>query len=155
MDRVVAGIIDKQHRAERGKWKFGTPQKLGLLVSFRMHTPGRHTHYLTMDILLFGPYNYIGVYVRFRTSPQYDDETRGTTTCWACVADHDSCYREGLEEILRQHRHDVVYVDDMFKDNWYAMVDVTEPLNEDGQGDVTEPLELELKAAQQWTNEPR
>ena len=152
MYSIVSQILDKQHRAIRGEWKFARPQTKALLVSFRLHSPRPGNHYIGMDMVLFGSYNYIGVYVRYHTLPQYED-IEGTTTEWSCLSYHDSCYREGMEDILRQRRFDIYCVDDMFRDNWFNVVDVEEPLKDNRGDPESESLRTGLKAAQQWLNE--
>ncbi len=112
-----------------------------MLVSFPL--PLNHDveeGYRDLDILIYGPMNYVQVYVRKRqntvllTDLVCDVEGESslkpgasytkTEEPWVKVADHDSCWTEGVEDVLRENAKAINHITTYFNDSWWKVVPV-------------------------------
>jgi hypothetical protein len=121
IEYCLAGIICAQYKQIAEEWNSAKFNSKALRVNFRLH--GGDSHYITMSLLIFGEMNYIGVWVQFITSPAVEG-MEGTVTDCACLSYHDSCWRDAVKDVIFKHRKVICYVDDLFQDTWYKMVDV-------------------------------
>lgn len=92
-------------------------------------------YYPHVDILIWAPSNYVKVFVRERDVHHFGAGT------WVKIYDHDSCWREGVDRIVRVYA-DGAYSFDTF-DGWFEQVDV----HSKAIGDLPNKLEQIEKAA--------
>lgn len=114
-----------------------------MLMSFSIPTAPDENGFRYLDVLIYGPQNYVGVYTRQRWNviPEADlgpddegplpgkDYDKGESP-WTCVSYHDSGWRAGVEKILRDERLSTWSRPEMSKGGdlrgWYAIVDVVD-----------------------------
>lgn len=110
------------------------------LVEFNLHVD--HTKedgYRFLHLLVYAPQRYVQVWVKesWRVwDPPPDEDcnvvTRSGASDWQLVIDHDSCWRDGIDEVLRDYeRRLATFHSSAFREphTWYQVVKPPEGLN--------------------------
>lgn len=143
--QIFADVIIHTFIREVGKHQIGRSRKDGVdpkafLVSFKTKTNYTvEEGYRHIDLLIYAPMNYVQVWVRERWDvipiEDLEDDGQGDTlvragcsytkgeTTWALMADHDSCWTEGVHNILRTHE-DKIHLLESSLGNWFQVVRV-------------------------------
>ena len=124
---TVAGIIGAEFDKNVGRFQIDNDEQIAMQVEFRLH--GNYEVdpeycYRHLKLRLFAEGNYITVML-------YEDEINGndgdSNTGWLLVADHDSCWRDGLQDVLRLYENCIAYMETFFQaDGWYTKHPMTE-----------------------------
>lgn len=123
---VVANIICGEYRKITEDQPRGQPNTKGLKMEFRLE--GYRNHYLSLELLVHGDTNYVGVYYRYVTHPRVEG-VEGTTTDWVVECYHDSVWRTGVRNVVWQRR-DLMAVLGGFG-HWYEEVEVDGDLHDE------------------------
>lgn len=127
MDTLVEQVIVQTFEEKAGKWqnKQEKPKAILFKFSLKVDSSGTEEGYRHLEMLIFAPMNYVGVYVRelWDVIPledleysEKDDEyyvkkgkdyIKGASE-WKLVAYHDSGWRsDGVHRILWDNRHKI------------------------------------------------
>jgi hypothetical protein len=142
---VITYTFDKEvgkFQVSRNRREGGEPR--AMLVSFKTKTD--HTTeegYRHVDLLIYGPMNYVQVWVRERWDvipiEDLEDDADGDTrlkagcsytkgeTNWKLIADHDSGWREGVHRFLQENEDKIVILDSL--EGWFRVVRVPAELS--------------------------
>ena len=140
MEYIVTRMICTTFERDVGRWQSKNEKQTAMQVSFSLRNDyDKEEGYRYIDVLIFGPMNYVGVLVRERWNiipltdldaekeclkPGYD--YREGDTGWISVGYHDSCWREGVKEVIWENRDRINGLDSMA--NWYTKVEMTPAL---------------------------
>lgn len=115
-------------------WDNRNTKAMVLRLRLRLRTPEHLEGYVTLEIVLFRPMSYTQVWSRVVSTTVpiegLSQEEEGllpgfdytkTETSWYLHANHDSCWREGLAEALKQHEGEIVLFSGPF--DWYEMIE--------------------------------
>jgi hypothetical protein len=127
ISNVVAGIIGAEFDKNVGRFQCEKEVPTAMHVEFRLYNASEvdpEYCYRHLKLRLFAEGNYVTVLL-------YEDEINGNNgdynTGWLLVADHDSCWRDGLQDVLRLYESVISYIDTSFqKDGWYTKHPMTE-----------------------------
>ena len=142
MVRIVEQIICETFEKSVGRCQALKEKQKAFEVRFRVsvdHEKEEGYRWLTMRI--YAPRNYVAVLTReeCRVIPleglKYDKDTgeshvkRGykydeSKSEWKCVSYHDSCWRDGVRQILQENREKIHAV--CAFESWYRTVELTE-----------------------------
>ena len=117
---ILAGVICETFERECGKWQSRKPEPKAFQVSFAIGIDhDKEEGYRALDVCIFAAGNYVQVCWRssWNVIPVEDLDIGDDEECsvkpgknyiegasaWTEVANHDSCWREGVERILREH----------------------------------------------------
>jgi hypothetical protein len=132
MRSILKSMICTTFEAVCGKWQSKKPVPQAFKFTFRLQTNHEvEEGYRYLDVLIYGASNYVQVYCREQsnvislddmeesdpedqTGEMVPKEGKGyvkTTKPWEKVADHDSCWREGIEKILKTYKPRITALD--------------------------------------------
>lgn len=124
---IAANIIEAEFMKNVGTFQHDNEVPIAMQVEFRLYSnyevdPG--DCYRHLKIRLFAEGNYVTVMLR-------EDEINGNhgdvDTDWLLVADHDSCWRDGLQNAIRIYKDSISHMDTLFqKDGWYTKHPMTD-----------------------------
>jgi hypothetical protein len=102
--QMIFWMIDQALSTVLLKKKFEDPERAdrGMLFKFKMPRRKSQDDFYTADVLnvlLWAPANY--VYVLVRTDSRDDERKTGEWVFHCC---HDSCWRQSLEDVIREHQ---------------------------------------------------
>lgn len=136
---MLAEVIITTFDLQVGKHQATKPVPTAMQVSFRMYVEHeKEEGYRYLDLLIYGPANYVGIYERTRWDviPQedltYDEESdeylikegksynKGTSP-WALKGYHDSGWRDAIRRVLREHAPKMMGLDK--RKDWYGTID--------------------------------
>lgn len=156
MYNIVRQMIESTFRWRREKdmqWSFNEGNKHGMHFTFRLNLDKEEEGYRFLDVILYGSARYVGVYAKIRWTVAhesqlgYDEEaeeefvkgdyTEGGTQ-WYRLYYHDSCWPEGLNDLLRkmQRRTNIIET----KQHWYEIKEVPEELRDIERHDKVEDM---------------
>ena len=129
--KIVNDTLDKE--APRASWDH--PNTMALTFGLKLSVPPNLDGHRTLEVVVFRPMTYTQVWSRLlsTTIPLVDLEDEDgegpkpgkdwttSTGEWRLHADHDSCWREGLAEALKQHEGEIVLFSGPF--DWYEMIE--------------------------------
>jgi len=131
---LLLAAIQDQLDKETPRTSYDKRNTKAMRLSVRLRTPEHLEGYVTLEIVLFRPMSYTQVWSRVVSTTVpiegLSQEEEGllpgfdytkTETSWYLHANHDSCWREGLAEALKQHEGEIVLFSGPF--DWYEMVD--------------------------------
>lgn len=123
---ILASVLCETYEREGGKWQSRKPEPKAFRFTFATRIDhAKEEGYRYLDVSLFAAGNYVQVCVRKRWNviPLDDliygedgecsgvkpgkDYVKGASS-WTEVANHDSCWREGIERILRDHEDEII-----------------------------------------------
>lgn len=142
-ERICANIIESHFDKEIGRNQYRKPEhkQKAMLVSFRVKVDyDVEEGYRHLDLLIWGPMNYVAVMVRERWNvvrasdlvphPDFEGDTcirEGSEgyvegdTGWKLASYHDSCWRsDGVDNVIFGNRHRITGIDSLFK--WYEEI---------------------------------
>lgn len=120
MMSMLAYAINATFERECGKHQLSKGRK-AFMVSFRLSIDyDKEEGYRHLEVAFWGPQNYVQVWVRetWDVIPvedlEYDEEAdesrvkkgknyRTGSSEWKMVADHDSCWRDGIKRVLEEN----------------------------------------------------
>ncbi len=129
---LLTTVIRTTFLSEVGKNQKSQRAVKGMLLSFKLAPRGEEEGYRYLDVLLYAPANYVGVYRRERWDviPEADldedgpkpgkDYVKGESP-WELLSCHDSGWTEGVERVLRDGR-----ISTWEWADWYRVVDTTQ-----------------------------
>ena len=137
---VLSTIITTAFTNEVGKFQSKNPIKQGMLVTFGTDiNHDKEDGYRYFDLLVYGPMNYVGVYIRRRWTVidlndlNFNDDGDATIrfgkdyesgeTPWEMISYHDSGWREGVRRVLDDYGQDFSILR-TGSDSWYKKADV-------------------------------
>jgi len=134
---IVAKIICETFNEKIGRnggKQFGFTTPKGLLIEFSTKIDYKTEEgYRYLDLFLFAPMNYVGVFIRdHSTIIKIDAEGEligdyvTTTGKWNCIGYHDSCWRSSVRELLFQNRDNITGLSTL--SGWYEVRDVPEEI---------------------------
>lgn len=127
-----------------GKWQSRRPVPRAFVVSFATRVGDGEEGYRTLDVVLYGEMNYVQVLTRTHWNVvdvddlALDDDGevdgllpgrsyREGSSAWSEVAYHDSCWRDAVEEILRDHEEEILTLKtDLVSGSFWRTVDPEE-----------------------------
>ena len=138
-NNILTSIIVQTFHKEVGKFQIDKDAK-ALLVSFKLQIDhDKEDGYRHLDILVYAPQNYVGVFFRQRSNLiatadlEYDDDGDGQpkpgknyikeATAWERIAFHDSGWIEGIDRILKAFEDRILSLN---AKDWFEVVDVPE-----------------------------
>lgn len=121
MDFLLADVICQTFMAVIGKFQTRNETPMAMKIRFSTHIDhDKEEGYRYLDVVIYGPMNYVQVWTRtaWTVIPLEDleDDDDGDTFVkpgkaynegaseWKLVADHDSGWREGVRETLRDNK---------------------------------------------------
>lgn len=137
LPNLLTAVVRYTFLHEVGKHQ-ANKHRLALLMSFATPTKEGEEGYRYLDVLIYAPMNYVGVYRRERWDviPEADlgddDEgplpgksyTKGESP-WKLVSYHDSGWPEGISNIL-QKEHLLTWAHVGGDNGWYRIVDAAD-----------------------------
>lgn len=145
---VFNTVICRSFEELCGKWQVNkkVEERKAFLITFSLHLVDhdKEEGYRNLDILIYGPMNYVGVWVRehWDVIPtedlvynEADDESfvkpgkdyvKGSSP-WKRVTYHDSCWRDGVESTLREYAPRIGTIGKPCS-KWYELVNPFETL---------------------------
>ncbi len=137
MHHLLRAIIAQEFIARVGKFQRDKEHPQAMLISFAVPCHDDEEGYRTLDMLIYAPLNYVQVWTRERWDViplfdlDYDEQgeakiKRGKKYTaghdpWTKVADHDSCWPEGIENTLKKNTARLLTF--VGHDTWYQTVD--------------------------------
>lgn len=126
--QMITDTITTVFNDQVGKWQVKKPEQRALKISFRTRIDhATEEGYRFLDLLIYGPMNYVGVFIRERaTVISHDDMEEGddgemvpkegkdysnVTTDWVEVCYHDSGWRSAVNDVLFQNRDKITGFD--------------------------------------------
>lgn len=143
MKNIVSNIICSEFENNVGRWQNKNEKMFAMKMTFRLNNDWDiEEGYRHLQVLIFGPMNYIGVFVKedWTVIPvdELDDdgdclkkgcEYRIDETDWKMISYHDSCWRsDGVDRILSIQEDRLNGLD--FSAHWYEKVEISGPLLE-------------------------
>ncbi len=136
---IFATVLNATFEEKCGKWQADKPAPKAFQIQFALGINHEtEDGYRTLEIALFAPHNYVQVWVRktWEVIPLDDleyaegecigtkpgKEYRKGASEWRKVADHDSCWREGVENILREYEREITVLRTNL-DDWWTLID--------------------------------
>ena len=127
--KIVNDTLDKE--APRASWDH--PNTMALTFGLKLSVPPDLDGYRTLEVVVFRPMNYVQVWSRLLSTtiplvdlgdedgegPKPGKDWTTTTGEWRLHADHDSCWREGLTDLLRLYDREILCFAGMGA--WYKM----------------------------------
>jgi len=124
---VAAHIIAAEFDKNVGTFQHDKDEQTAMDLKFSLYSDYERDQsdcYRHLSIRLFAEGNYVTVMLREDAvrAPEGDVDTG-----WLLVADHDSCWRDGLQNVLRTYERSISHMDTLFqKDGWYTKHLMTE-----------------------------
>lgn len=121
LTKVITEIIVCEYEKRIAKKVLATkPNDTGMMVSFRIQT--RSGDRRTLQLLIWGAHNYVGVWVRVVDDVRADFAPES----WTLVSEHDSAWRtDGVDRIISMFAPDIVLLESMsfdYRHGWYEEV---------------------------------
>lgn len=145
---ILTRIITSTFETEVGRSQVKRPVQEVLLIDFRTALDyDKEEGYRHLSMMIYAPMRYVQVWyntswrVIDRDHLDYDDKldeefikpgcdyVTGKTE-WVKISDHDSCWREGVERIVRGEFARLTHLDNLGMDKWYKVVQVPEFMKE-------------------------
>lgn len=138
MKNTVSNIICSEFENNVGRWQIKKETMYAMKLTFRLSNNwDMEEGYRHLQMLIFGPMNYIGVFVKedWTVIPvdELDDEEdclkegcdyRTGDTDWKMISYHDSCWTsDGVDRILSLHSARLNGLD--FGPHWYEKIEVS------------------------------
>lgn len=131
---LLQTIITQTFESEVDKFQNKKDTQRALLVSFSLPTTVEEEGYRTLDLLLYGPMNYVGVWVRerFEGYAAGSDQLCNKVEPWKCLGYHDSCWRQCLGTLLSARSRDL----NTFRtgEKWFSVIEVPEEIKASPSG---------------------
>lgn len=141
MKNIVSNIIAQEFEKNVGRWQSKKITPHAMKITFHLNNNwDLEEGYRHLQILIYGPMNYVGVFVKedWNIIPvdEIEDEDslkpgcdyRRGSTPWKLMSYHDSCWRsDGLNSILSLHKDRINCLDSI--GHWYTLEEVTEELS--------------------------
>jgi hypothetical protein len=118
--------------------KYSDQPMFGMLMNFCLYNVSDDQEYPKVQMLIFAPMNYVGVYYResIRDACGPDDESDDRYTEWKRLSYHGSCWRDdGVDRFLSQFGPRINTLDwhknqetNMLNNEWYERFLVSEEL---------------------------
>ena len=118
LSNLLSDIVCQEFMSRVGKNQARQAEPKAMLISFTLSPKSDEEGYRYLDLLIYGPMNYVGVFVRERWNviPVADlvgedgDERpapgkgyqKGSSE-WVKVCYHDSGWRDGVRQVLYEH----------------------------------------------------
>lgn len=141
MKNIVSNIICTEFEKNVGRWQTRNVSQFAMKITFRLSNNwDLEDGYRNLQILIYGPMNYIGIFVKedwtvIPVDEVEDDELkegceyRIGETDWKMISYHDSCWRtDGVDRILSHHSDRIIGLDD--STHWYEKVEISGKLLE-------------------------
>lgn len=141
LDYLFMTVIDQTFIKNVGKFQGKNPDPKAMHIRFSVHIAHEKEEgyrYRYLDLVIYAPMNYVQVWVRdaWNVIPiadlEYDDEGEGAVkkgkayaegaSEWRLVADHDSCWRDGVRDVIRKY-HDQLST--FSGSDWFNIVPVS------------------------------
>ena len=122
LTHLLATVIEQTFEKEVGRWQTRRTLRKAIKFSFSLTiNHDKEEGYRSVDLVLYAPYNYVGVYVRERWNvidldhlvdgddgvvyiKDGHDYEEGASD-WTCIAYHDSCWRsDGVQDFLSKYQ---------------------------------------------------
>jgi hypothetical protein len=134
---LLADVITWTFDKECGKYQLRKEEPKALCVKFRSTVnPEKEEGYRSVELLIWGPMNYVQVWVRstWNVIPVEDlifdddgdasvapgkDYQKGVSP-WVLLADHDSGWRDGVRQALQEKES---IITGFYQSDWYQLVD--------------------------------
>lgn len=143
MLNILSSIICSEFENKVGRWQCKNVTPFAMKVSLRLSVDySIEEGYRNLHILIYGPMNYVGVYIKedWTVIPvdEIEDEDslkpgcdyRKGETGWKVISYHDSCWRtDGVDRILHLHRDRISGIDSL--SYWYKVSEITPELTEE------------------------
>ncbi len=141
LENIVSSIITTTFENEVKRWQTKNEKQFAMLVSFGLSLDyDKEEGYRHLDILIYGPMNYVGVLVRERWTiiPVDDLEEDGIKSgCdyrkgdsgWFFASYHDSCWTDGVQSTINKNRERINCLSTDLS-NWYKKIEMTPELSE-------------------------
>lgn len=137
---LLSDIICQTFEKEIGRGQNRRPvaEQKAMLVGFRIPINyDKEDGYRQFDLLVYGPMNYVGVYIRERShvapldkDGEVSEEYVKTVGEWKCVGYHDSCWRDSIKQEIHRRGNDLQTFDGVIG-RWYDSVSVPEEILND------------------------
>jgi hypothetical protein len=138
---IITSIITAEFEKNVGRWQSKNAVEYGMKITFdlSLHDYDIEEGYRHLEILIYGPANYIGVYVRedWTVIPINEIKSNGEglrkgkdyrkgKNDWVNVSYHDSGWRDGIKNVLDKYEDKINHVRN--NDNWYEKIQITKDL---------------------------
>ena len=145
--RILDSVICSEFEKSVGRWqcKEENAPPTGMLVTFRLSVDyDIEEGYRHLDMLIFAPYNYVGVFARERWNVikndhmeynEEDDESyikegydyvEGSSP-WLLEGYHDSCWRDAVDRVIHGNEARIQGLGGSFGD-WYQKLEIDKEL---------------------------
>lgn len=142
---IINSIICSTFENEVGRWQAKVDKKTGMKITFRLKTEYEvEEGYRNLEVLIYSEFNYVAVAVRelwtvipldeleYEDGEPYIKESsigyRKGDTGWKLASYHYSCWREGIQEILRDNNDRILGIDTLFIKGWYQKIEMDSDL---------------------------
>lgn len=123
-NNLLSTVLVQTFTDQCGKWQCKKPEPKAMMVNFHSKVDfAKEEGFRFVEILIYGPMNYVGVYVRTRwvvvslDDLDVDDDGESFVkdgknyqeghTDWKLVCYHDSGWTSAIDDILREHGADL------------------------------------------------
>lgn len=139
-DYILSDVICETFLSEVGKHQQNSEKK-ALHIRFRTTVDyNKEEGYRYLDLVIFAPHNYVQVWIRssWNVIPQdelvYDEDLddtviarfsegyRSGSSGWELIHNHDSCWRDGVRNVIQGRHGRLTGLDCILKENWYDVV---------------------------------
>lgn len=136
MQFLLKQVLELEFRKHTAR--MGSPGQ-AMVVRVKVPTPDGFEGYAQKTLVLYAPSNYVQVWTRQEWEmipvealddesgdllPGWDYEVGATP--WSKLADHDSCWREGVAEFVGGLETAISFHESFSSGSWYVMVPVPE-----------------------------
>lgn len=139
---IVESIICTEFEKNVGRWQSKENEPKAMLVTFRLDVNYKiEEGYRHLDLMLYGPQNYVGVFARerwvvipredlecdeyFDTMVKKDAQYQKGQTPWMMEGYHDTCWRDAVDRVIWANQDRINSIGGKFSD-WYSKIQVTE-----------------------------
>lgn len=142
MENIVSNIITTTFDNDVKRWQTKNEKQMAMMISFSLSLDyDKEEGYRHLDILIYGPMNYVGVLVRERWTIIPVDEVeedslkpgceyREGQTPWMLASYHDSCWTsDGVQSTIWKNRERINCLSTGFG-KWFDKVEMTSELLE-------------------------
>jgi len=143
MENIVSNIICTTFENEVKRWQTKNEKQFAMMVSFSLSLDyDKEEGYRHLDILIYGPMNYVGVLVRERWTIIPIDELDGEDSLkpgcdyregdsgWLFASYHDSCWTsDGVQRTIYKNRDRINCLSTGLGE-WYKKIEMTPELLE-------------------------
>lgn len=142
MLNILESIICSEFDKKVCRWQTKNVTPFAMKITFRVSVNYEiEEGFRNISILIYGPMNYVGVFVRedWTVIPvgEVEDEDnlkpwcdyRKGDTGWRMISYHDSCWRDGLHRLLRLNKDRISGLSSF--PYWYENMEITPEIMED------------------------